>query len=139
MTPRLRLIDFDDPDENDWLAVNQFTIIESRHNRRPDILLFVNGLPLVVFELKNLADENATIQDAYQQVQTYKQQISSLFVFNELVVLSDGFTARVGTFTSPWERYAPWRTVDGQEVAPKTALEQKTLIDGIFEKQRFLS
>lgn len=138
LTPRLRLVDFDDPDENDWLAVNQFTIIEGRHNRRPDILLFVNGLPLVVFELKNLASETATLQDAYQQIQTYKQQIPSLFAFNELVVLSDGFTARVGTFTAPWERYAPWRTVDGQEVAPKTALEQKTLIDGIFEKRRFL-
>jgi type I restriction enzyme R subunit len=101
LTPRLRLVDFDDPDENDWLAVNQFTIVEGHHNRRPDIILFVNGLPLVVFELKNLADETATIQDAYQQVQTYKQQIPSLFVFNELVVLSDGFSARVGTFTAP--------------------------------------
>lgn len=138
LTPRLRLVDFDDPDENDWLAVNQFTIIEGRHNRRPDILLFVNGLPLVVFELKNPASETATLQDAYQQIQTYKQQIPSLFVFNELVVLSDGFAARVGTFTAPWERYAPWRTVDGQEVAPKTALEQKTLVDGVFEKRRFL-
>ena len=136
--PRLRLVDFDDPDENDWLAVNQFTIVEGHHNRRPDIILFVNGLPLVVFELKNLANETATIQDAYQQIQTYKQQIPSLFVFNELVVLSDGFAARVGTFTAPWERYAPWRTVDGQEVAPKTALEQNTLIDGVFEKRRFL-
>lgn len=136
--PRLRLVDFDDPDENDWLAVNQFTVVEGRNKRRPDILLFVNGLPLVVFELKNLANETATLQDAYQQIQTYKQQIPSLFVFNELVVLSDGFAARVGTFTAPWERYAPWRTVDGQEVAPKTALEQKTLVDGIFEKRRFL-
>ncbi|MBA3393279.1 MAG: type I restriction endonuclease subunit R [Deltaproteobacteria bacterium] len=136
--PRLQLVDFDDADENDWLAVNQFTIVEGHHNRRPDVILFVNGLPLVLFELKNLANETATIQDAYQQIQTYKQQIPSLFVFNELVVLSDGFAARVGTFTAPWERYAPWRTVDGQEVAPKTVLEQKTLIDGIFDKRRLL-
>jgi type I restriction enzyme R subunit len=136
--PRLRLIDFDAPDENDWVAVNQFTIIEGHCNRRPDILVFLNGLPIVVFELKNLADESATIQDAYNQIQTYKQQIPSLFVFNELVVLSDGFTARVGTFTAPWQRYAPWRTVDGQEVAPPGTLEQKTLIEGMFEKRRFL-
>ncbi len=138
LTPRLKLIDFDDPDENDWLAVNQFTVIEGHHNRRPDLVVFVNGLPLVVFEMKNLADESATIQDAFHQIQTYRKQIPSLFAFNELVVLSDGFTARVGTFTAPWERYAPWRTVDGQEVAAPGTLEQQTLIAGMLEKRRFL-
>ncbi len=138
LTPRLKIIDFEEPDENDWLAVNQFTVIEGHSNRRADIVVFVNGLPLVVFEMKNLADENATIQDAFHQIQTYKKQIPSLFACNELVVLSDGFCARVGTFTAPWERYAPWRTVEGQEVAPPGTLEQKTLIDGMFEKHRFL-
>jgi type I restriction enzyme R subunit len=138
LTPRLKLIDFDDPDENDWLAVAQFTVIEGHHNRRPDVVVFVNGLPLVVFEMKNLADENATIEDAFHQIQTYTKQIPSLFAFNELVVLSDGFTARVGTFAAPWERYAPWRTVDGQEVAAPGTLEQQTLIAGMFEKRRFL-
>ncbi|MFZ6182024.1 type I restriction endonuclease subunit R [Nannocystis pusilla] len=138
LTPRLRLIDADDPDENDWLAVNQFTVIEGQHNRRPDVVVFVNGLPLAVLELKNIASENTTTRDAYRQLQTYKSQIPSLFLCNELLVISDGIEARVGTLTSPWERFAPWRTVDGQAVADGDNLELSTLLSGVFDKARFL-
>jgi type I restriction enzyme R subunit len=137
LTPRLRLADFDDPDENDWVAANQFTIIEGHFNRRPDIIVFLNGLPLGVVELKNVADEDASTLDAYNQLQTYKKQIGTLFTYNELLVASDGIEARVGTISSAWERFAPWRTVDGQEVAAP-GLELSTLVTGIFEKRRFL-
>ncbi len=87
---QVQVLDYDDPENNDWLAVNQFTVVENKINRRPDIVLFVNGLPLVVLELKNAADENATLWTAYNQLQTYKAQISSLFAYNELLVVSDG-------------------------------------------------
>ncbi|HET6843921.1 MAG TPA: type I restriction endonuclease subunit R [Candidatus Angelobacter sp.] len=135
---QVKLIDFDEPANNDWAAINQFTIIESRNNRRPDILIFINGLPLGVIELKNIADENATIKGAFNQLQTYKKDISSLFPYNEVMVVSDGIHAKAGTLTSDWERFAPWRTVDGKEIAPKNALELPTLIKGMFEKERFL-
>ena len=134
----VHLFDFDDPAKNDWLAVNQFTVIENKANRRPDIVVFVNGLPLAVIELKNLADENATIRDAFNQFQTYKKDIPSLFPFNELLVISDGIEARAGTITSGWERFMPWRTIQGDEVAPKGSLEMEVLLRGIFEKRRFL-
>ena len=134
----VKLFDFDDPDNNDWLAVNQFTVIENKNNRRPDVVIFLNGLPLAVFELKNLADENATIRDAFKQFQTYKQDIPSLFPYNELLVISDGIQARTGTITSGWERFMPWRTIAGDKIAPKGSLEQEVLIRGIFEKRRFL-
>ena len=110
---RVRLIDFDDPKANDWLAVNQFTVIEGQHNRRPDIVIFVNGLPLAVIELKNAADEDATIWSALQQLQTYKQQISSLFHYNEILVVSDGMSARIGSLTANHEWFKVWRTIDG--------------------------
>ena len=135
---QVKLFDFDRPENNDWLAVNQFTVIEDKNNRRPDIVIFVNGLPLGVFELKNLADENATIRDAYQQFQTYKKDIPSLFPFNEVLVISDGIEARIGTLTAGWERFMPWRTIAGDMVAPKGSLELEVLIRGVFEKQRFL-
>ena len=138
LTPRLRLADFDDPDENDWLAVNQFTIVEGHHNRRPDVVVFLNGLPLAIIELKNTADEDASTRDAFNQLQTYKKQISSVFAYNELLVASDGMVARAGTISSAWERFAPWRTVDGQEVAPAGTLELSTLLTGMFDKRRFL-
>lgn len=140
LTPRLRLANFDDhaEDENDWLAVNQFTIVEGHHNRRPDVVVFLNGLPLAIIELKNTADEDTSARDAFNQLQTYKKQISSAFVYNELLVASDGMEARVGTISSAWERFAPWRTVDGQEVAPAGTLELSTLLTGVFEKRRFL-
>jgi type I restriction enzyme, R subunit len=134
----VQLFDFDDLDNNDWLAVNQFTVFENKNNRRPDVVIFLNGLPLAVFELKNLADENAGIKDAFNQFQTYKQEIPSLFHYNELLIISDGIQARTGTITSGWERFMPWRTIAGDKIAPKGSLEQEVLISGIFEKRRFL-
>ena len=104
-------IDFDRPDRNDWLVVNQFTVIENNRNRRPDIVVFVNGLPLGAIELKSPSGENATIKGAFNQLQTYKQDIPSLFPYNEILVISDGLTARVGTLTADWERFMPWRTI----------------------------
>jgi len=133
------LIDFADPDRNDWLAVNQYTVIENRNNRRPDVVLFVNGLPLAVIELKNPGDENATLEGAYNQIQTYKAQIPSLFRTNAILVTSDGLQARIGSLTADVERFMPWRTVDGSDVAPKGTPELGTVIEGVFEKTRFLT
>jgi type I restriction enzyme R subunit len=134
----LRLADFHEPDENDWLVVNQFTVVDGHHNRRPDLVVFLNGLPVAVIELKNVANEGATIQDAFHQLQTYKKQIPALFSYNELLVISDGLLARVGTLTAPWERFAPWRTVDGEQVVAPGALELSTLLTGMFDKARLL-
>jgi type I restriction enzyme, R subunit len=134
----VRVFDFDEPDSNDWAAVNQFTVIENKSNRRPDIMIFVNGIPLAVFELKNMADENATIRDAFHQFQTYKKDVPSLFTYNEVLVISDGIEARIGTLTSGWERFMPWRTIAGDQIAPKGSLELEVLARGIFEKRRFL-
>jgi len=102
-----QLIDFDAPGNNDWLAVNQFTVSENKHTRRPDVVVFVNGLPLGVIELKNPADENATIWTAFQQLQTYKQEIPVLFGLNEVLVVSDGVEARLGTLTAEREWMKP--------------------------------
>jgi len=133
-----RLIDFDSPEDNDWLAVNQFTIIENKNNRRPDVIVFVNGLPLAVFELKNAADENATIWNAFTQIQTYERKIPTLFNYNVLQVISDGLQARVGTITSGREWFKPWKTIDGEDLASTLMPELQVLIEGIFEKRRFL-
>jgi type I site-specific restriction-modification system R (restriction) subunit len=116
---RVALLDYDDPDNNDWLAVNQFTVIEGQHKRRPDVVVFVNGLPLAVIELKNPADEDATIWTAFNQLQTYKQQIPSLFAYNELMVASDGLQARIGSLTANQEWFKPWRTVEGDAEAAR--------------------
>ena len=134
-----RLIDYDDMDANDWQAVNQYTVVEHNHNRRPDIVLFVNGIPLAVIELKNPGDEHATLQGAFNQLQTYKKQITSLFRTNAALVTSDGLNARVGSLTADIERFMPWRTADGSAVAPKGVPELETLIEGVFEKSRFLN
>ena len=133
-----RLMDFDNAKNNDWLAVNQFTVIEGQNNRRPDIVIFVNGLPLAVIELKNAADEDATIWSAFNQLQTYKQQIGSLFNYNEVLVVSDGTSARIGSLTANQEWFKVWRTIDGEDDAPKTALELHVLVRGVFEPRRFL-
>jgi type I restriction enzyme R subunit len=133
-----RLLDFDDATANNWLAVNQFTVIEGQHNRRPDIVVFVNGLPLAVIELKNAADEDATIWSAFNQLQTYKQQIGSLFHYNEVLVVSDGSNARIGSLTANQEWFKVWRTINGEGDAPKTVLELDVLVRGVFEPRRFL-
>ena len=135
----VRLVDFDDPERNDWLVVNQFTVAEGQINRRPDVVVFVNGLPLAVIELKNAADENATIWTAWSQFQTYKHQIPSLFMYNEALVISDGVEARVGTLTGEREWFMPWRTVEGDDLAPTAMPQLQVLVPGIFEKRRFLA
>ncbi len=132
------LADYDHPENNDWLVVNQLAVIENGHSRRPDIVVYLNGLPIAVFELKNPADEDATIWTAYAQLQTYQAEIPSLFHPNELLVVSDGVEARLGCLTSSRERFMPWRTIDGKEVPPKGTLELETLIRGVFEKVRLL-
>lgn len=133
-----RVLDFDDPENNDWLVVNQFTVVENHHNRRPDVVILVNGLPLGVLELKNPADENATIWTAFQQLQTYKQEIPSLFTYNETLVISDGVQARIGTLTADREWFLPWRTIEGEELADERLPRLQVVIEGVFEKRRFL-
>jgi type I restriction enzyme R subunit len=134
----VRLVDFGDVRANDWLVVNQFTVIEGQHNRRPDIVVFVNGLPLGLIELKNAADEDATIWSAYAQLQTYKAEIPSLLAYNAALVVSDGLQARMGSLTANQEWFKVWRTIDGEGDAPKTALGLEVLVRGVFERQRFL-
>jgi len=134
----VRLIDFDDPEANHWLAVNQFTLIEGQHNRRPDIVIFVNGPPLGIIELKNAAAEQADIWGAFNQLQTYKQQIPSLFVHNAVMVISDGLEARIGTISADKERFMPWRTIEGETVAPASMPQLEVLLRGVFDKRRFL-
>jgi type I restriction enzyme R subunit len=133
-----RIIDFDDPDANDWLAVNQYTVIENKANRRPDVVIFINGLPLCVIELKNPGDENATLDGAFNQLLTYKSQIPSLFRTNAVLVISDGIAARIGSLTADRERFMPWRTVTGENVAPKGVPELETVLKGVFDRRRFL-
>lgn len=132
------LIDFENIDTNDWLVVNQFTLIEGRKNRRPDLVLFVNGLPLAVLELKNPGNENATLTAAFNQIETYKRDIPSLFRTNAVVATSDGIKARIGSLTAQEERYMPWRTVNGEDYAPPGTPELDTLLRGVFERSRFL-
>jgi len=136
---QVRAIDFDDPAANDWLAVNQYTVVEDKHNRRADVVVFVNGMPLGVVELKNPAEEKADIWAAFRQLQTYKQEIPALFDWNAALVVSDGVQARIGTLTAQREWFMPWRTVGGQKLAPASTPELQTLLEGVFEKRRFLS
>ena len=133
-----RVLDFDVPDNNDWLAVSQFAVTEGRHNRRTDVVLFVNGLPLAVIELKNPVDENATIWTAFQQLQTYQVEIPSLFAYNAALVVSDGVRARIGTIGAAREWFKPWRTISGQESAIPGLAELQVVIEGVFQQQRFL-
>jgi type I restriction enzyme R subunit len=134
----VRLIDLDNPDANDWLAVNQFTVIEGQNNRRPDIVVFVNGLPLGIIELKIPEDTDKWFAAAYNQIQTYKQEIPSLMHYNEVTVISDGLEARIGSLTANQEWFKVWRTIEGKFDAPATALELETLVRGLFDKRRFL-
>ncbi|HIQ21110.1 MAG TPA: type I restriction endonuclease subunit R [Planctomycetes bacterium] len=139
-----RAVDFDDPENNDWLAVNQFTVSHVRAGskpaptRRPDIVLFANGLPLGVIELKNPADEDATIWTAWGQLQTYKAEIPSLFAFNEILVVSDGVEARIGTLTAGREWFKPWRTIAGERVENKGSAQLEVLLKGVCDRGRFL-
>jgi type I restriction enzyme R subunit len=133
-----RVLDYETPGKNDWLIVNQFTVSEGQHTRRPDVVLFVNGLPLAVIELKNPADEDATIWSAYQQLQTYQLQIPSLFNTNAALIISDGVQARIGTLGAGKEWFKPWRTIGGREDAPSKLTELQVVLEGVFEKRRFL-
>ncbi len=133
-----RVLDLEHPEDNDWLAVEQFTVSENRHTRRLDIVLFVNGLPLALLELKNPASEEVTIWTAYQQLQTYKSELPSLFVFNEVLVVSDGLEARIGTLTAGREWFKPWRTISGEQVEDVGASQLEVLLKGVFHKERFL-
>jgi len=141
------LVDVENPENNDWLVVNQFTVIEHKKERRPDIVLFVNGLPLVVIELKNPGAEKATLRGAFNQLQTYKQEIPSLSAYNAILVISDGMQARFGTITSGWDRFMPWRTIDGTDLYREPGNEKQsegvvqpglvTLIRGMLHLKRF--
>ena len=133
------VLDFDRPARNDWLAVNQFTVTENRITRRPDVVLFVNGLPLGVIELKNPADEDATIWMAWQQLQTYKSELPTLFSMNEALMVSDANEARVGTLTAGREWFKPWRTVTGETLAVPHMTELQVMLEGAFERSRFLA
>ncbi len=135
---QIRIIDFDTPDNNDWVAVNQFTVANGQHTRRPDVVLFVNGLALGVIELKNPADENATVWSAFQQLQTYQAQIPALFATNAALVISDGVQARIGSLGAGKEWFKPWRTITGREDAPVRMPELQVVLEGVFEKRRFL-
>ncbi|MGB7749730.1 MAG: type I restriction endonuclease subunit R [Verrucomicrobiia bacterium] len=150
------LIDFANPEANEFLAVNQFTVEEGlsaglpapeqagghaqagHFNRRADVVVFINGIPLAVLELKNIVDEQATIRKAFDQFQTYKAQIPSLFHSNALLVISDGHQAKLGTITSDWERFMTWRTVTGRDLVPPGSLQLETLLKGVFDKHRLL-
>jgi type I restriction enzyme R subunit len=135
---RVILIDFERPNQNDFVVVNQFTVIEGPHNRRPDLVVLVNGLPLGIMELKSATEEDATIWSAWHQLQTYRQELGSLFHYNEVLVISDGLSARIGSLTASQEWFKVWRTVSGETEAPKSALELDVLIRGVFAKERLL-
>ncbi|OGF67868.1 MAG: DEAD/DEAH box helicase [Candidatus Fischerbacteria bacterium RBG_13_37_8] len=138
VSDKARIVDYNELENNDWVAVNQFTVVEGQTNRRPDIVVFLNGMPVALIELKNPADENATIWAAFNQLQTYKNQIPSLFVFNELMIISDGLEARFGSLTANREWFLPWRTIDGDEIAPSSIPQLEVIIKGIFNKKRLL-
>ncbi len=135
---QVRVIDFERPDANDWLAVNQFTVSEGRFTRRPDIVLFVNGLPLGLIELKNPANQDADVWTAWRQLQTYKAELPTLFAMNELLTVSDGVRARLGTLTAGQEWFKPWRTVGGRELADAHLPELQVALAGVCEPSRFL-
>ena len=140
-TKRAYIIDFDDKDgkknNNEFLVANQFTIIENEE-RRPDLILFVNGIPLVVIELKSASDENVGIEQAYNQIQTYKLDIPSLFNYNAFCILSDGINAKAGTITSNEERFMNWRSIDGETVEPLSKPQYEVLFKGMLKKNRLL-
>lgn len=132
------LVDFNHVHQNRFVAINQFTILGTKQPRRPDIICFINGIPFAVLELKSPTDENADIWDAFNQLQTYKEEISDLFVFNEALVVSDGVTARVGSLTANQERFLPWRTIKNEDDKPALEWELETVVRGFFDRELFL-
>ncbi|MEX0812690.1 MAG: type I restriction endonuclease subunit R [Chitinophagales bacterium] len=132
------LIDFNTPENNDFIVANQFTVVEDGINKRPDVILFVNGIPLVVIELKNAADENATIKSAFKQIETYKETIPSLFTYNAFTIISDGLEARAGTLSSGMSRFMAWKSADGKEEASHLVSQMETLITGMLNKETLL-
>ena len=136
---QVQVVDFNAAANNDWLAVNQFTVVENKRERRADVVLFVNGLPLVVIELKSAASEDATIWTAWQQLQTYKAALSGLFAMNAALIVSDGLAARIGTLTAGREWFKPWRTIDGEELADPKLPELQVLLQGVCERERLLA
>jgi len=134
----VKLIDFDHPSKNEFLVVNQFTIEEEKNNRRPDIVIFVNGIPLAIIELKNPADPDASILSAFKQFETYKVQIPAFFNYNQLMIISDGNFARAGTISSGWSRFQPWKTIDGKEKASDIEPQIDVLLKGMFDRGVFL-
>lgn len=132
------LVDFDNPLNNDFTVVNQYTIVENNHNKRPDILLFVNGLPIVILELKNAADENATVQSAFRQMETYKETIPSLFTYNSIIVVSDGLEARAGSLSAGFSRMMTWKSADGKAEASRLVSQLEVLIKGMLNKDTLL-
>ena len=134
-----QVIDFEWPAGNDWLAANQFTVVENNHQRRPDIVLFVNGLPLGLVELKNPSDENATVWTAWRQLQTYRSELPALFAMNAVLIVSDGVDARIGTFTAGREWFKPWRTISGETLADASTPELEVMLAGVCERRRFLA
>ncbi|NCN11309.1 MAG: type I restriction endonuclease subunit R [Leptospira sp.] len=135
---RVWLVDFSNPDNNDFIAANQFTIVENNQNKRPDIILFVNGLPIVVIELKNATDENATIHSAFNQIQTYKQAIPTLFTYNGFIILSDGHEAKAGSVSSSMSRYMSWKSSDGKTEASRLVGQLETMVRGMLNKETLL-
>ncbi|MCW1735476.1 type I restriction endonuclease subunit R [Anaerorudis cellulosivorans] len=135
---KIYIVDFEKPENNEFLAVNQFTVVEGNQNKRPDIILFVNGLPLVVIELKNAVDENANLKSAFNQLQTYKQAIPSLFTYNSLLIISDGWDARCGTITSDYGRFMTWKTKDGQTTADHLQPQMEVMFHGMLNKHTLL-
>lgn len=134
----IRVLDFDEPANNEYVAVNQFTVVQGQMERRPDVVLFVNGLPLAVLELKNAVSEQATIRTAYHQLQTYKQDIPRLFAYNAALLISDGMAARVGTLTADWEWFLPWRTIEGDAPDDDRLPQMQVAIEGLFAPRRFM-
>jgi type I restriction enzyme R subunit len=136
-TKTAQIIDFKHPERNEFLVVNQFTVFENEE-RRPDIVIFINGIPLVVVELKSASDENVGIENAYNQIQTYKRDIPSLFNYNAFCILSDGINAKAGTITSNFERFMNWRSIDGEKIEPLNIPQYEVMIKGMLSKERLL-
>ena len=132
------LIDFENIDNNEFLIVNQFTVTENNQSKRPDILLFINGIPIGIIELKNAADEQATVQKAYDQIQTYKAMIPGVFKYNAVCVISDGMEARAGSLSADFSRFMAWKTVDGKREASRFIPQLETLIKGMLKRETLL-